>query len=74
MKQHIVLEAILKKMGPEGAQLLDGIASDVSESVQEIDYFRKIAWLGPDASPTQVVELVEAELLGNLKYILYAQL
>ena len=71
VKQHAVLEALLSKLGSEGSELLEGITSDVSESLLEINYFRKISWLPSDASPAMVVARVEEELLGNLKYILY---
>ena len=73
VKQHTVLVTLLKTVGSEGEALIEEITGDVRASIAEIDYFKKIAWLKPDATPAKVVEVVEEELLGNLRYILYEE-
>lgn len=54
-----------------GALPIEQIPSDVLQSLSEINYFKKISWLKPEATAQDVVERVKEELLGNLNYILY---
>ena len=73
VKQHRVLVTLLEKVGPEGKQLIEDITGDVREALEDIEYFKKISWLPKEATPSEVVEQVEKELLTNLHYILYEE-
>jgi hypothetical protein len=58
---------------PEKAEQIENVygADRIEEAKNDIAYYRKVSWLPSDASPLEVAARVDAETMGNLKYILH---
>lgn len=71
LKEQAVTATLLGGASDEQRKAVQAIHYGATTAEREINYWRRVSWCAPSATPAEVVARVEAETLGNLKYILY---